>query len=283
MDIKGMKYSGERSLFSSSNLNLDNCEFVDGESPLKESNNVFVKNCVFNWKYPMWYSNDILVIDTLLTETARSGIWYTNNITIKNSDILAPKTFRRSTKITLENVDLKNALETMWNCNDINLNNVYVKGDYFCFNSSNINANNIKIDGNYSFDGGKNIVIKDSILISKDAFWNCENVTVYNTLIVGEYLGWNSKNITFINCKIESLQGLCYMENVKMVDCELVNTTLAFEYSSVDAKISADENLTIINPNSGQIKVDKVKEVILEEKYIDHSKIKIIVGDDCNE
>ncbi|WP_370784283.1 DUF3737 family protein [Faecalibacillus intestinalis] len=36
------------------------------------------------------------------------------------------------------------------------------------------------------------------------------------------------KNITFVNCKIESLQGLCYIEGLKMVNCKLINTTLCF-------------------------------------------------------
>ena len=55
-------------------------------------------------------------------------------------------------------------------------------------------------------------------------------MTVYDSTIIGEYLAWNSKNVTFINCTIESLQGLCYIENLKMINCTLMNTTLAFEY-----------------------------------------------------
>ena len=54
-----------------------------------------------------------------------------------------------------------------------------------------------------------------------------ENVTVYDSVIIGEYLAWNTKNITFVNCTIESLQGLCYIEGLKMVNCKLINTTLA--------------------------------------------------------
>lgn len=284
MDIKDKEYSGERSLFSSKNLNLTNCKFIDGESPLKESQNIKIYNCVFNWKYPLWYCFDIEVEDSVLNETARSGIWYTNNISIKNSIIYAPKTFRRSCGIELENVMMPNALETMWNCENIDLKNVVVKGDYFCFNSSGLIADNLEIDGNYSFDGCKNLIIKNSKLISKDAFWNCKNVKVYNSIIVGEYLGWNSKDITFVNCKIESLQGLCYMDNVTLVDCELVNTTLAFEYSTVNANIKGDENLTIFNPMcDSTIKVDRVKEIILDEHCIVPSKVNIIVGGEENE
>ena len=41
-----------------------------------------------------------------------------------------------------------------------------------------------------------------------------KNVTVYDSFITGEYLGWNAKNLTLINCTIESLQGLCYIDNL---------------------------------------------------------------------
>lgn len=278
MDYKDKIFEGERALFSSNSIYIEKCVFQNGESPLKESKNIDIDNCVFRWKYPLWYCDDVKVKNSTLEETARSGIWYTKNIEITNSNIIAPKTFRRSSKITLKNVAIYNALETLWNCSDIILNNVKIVGDYFGFGSSNIEANNLEIDGNYSFDGGKNIVVRNSKLISKDAFWNCENVTVYDSMIVGEYLGWNSKNVTFVNCQIESLQGLCYMENVKLVNCKLINTTLAFEYSSVDADIRGTVD-SIINPIKGTIKADDIKEITLDEKYINPKKIKIIVNE----
>ena len=282
MEISNKVFEGERSLFSSTNLIIDNCIFQNGESPLKESKDLCINGSTFKWKYPLWYCNNVVVKDSTLEVTARSGIWYTHNITISDTLIEAPKTFRRSSFITLNNVKMPNALESMWNCKNIVLNDVGLVGDYFAFGSENIEANNLTIDGNYSFDGGKNIVIRNSKLISKDAFWNCENVIVYDSLIVGEYLGWNSKNITFINCTIESLQGMCYMENLKMVNCKLVNTNLAFEYSNVDASICGCVD-SIKNPTAGIISVDEVKEVILEEEYVDKSKIKIIVGGSKNE
>ena len=282
MEIKNKIFEGERSLFSSCGLKIYDCIFQNGESPLKESKDIYLKGSNFKWKYPLWYSNDVLVEESKLDVTARSGIWYTHNITINNTLIEAPKTFRRSSFITLNNVNMPNALETMWNCKNIVLNDVSVAGDYFAFGSENIDANNLVIDGNYSFDGGKNITIRNSKLISKDAFWNCENVTVYDSVIVGEYLGWNSKNVTFINCEIESLQGLCYMDNLKMVNCKLINTTLAFEYSTVDSTNNGSVD-SIKIPSCGIIKVDSVKELILEEEYIDPSKIKVIVGGGSNE
>ena len=99
-------YTGERALFKSVDLNITDSIFEDGESPLKESKGIQLNNCIFKWKYPLWYCNDIKVNDSTLLETARSGIWYTHHIQIKNSIIEAPKTFRRSSHIELENVDM---------------------------------------------------------------------------------------------------------------------------------------------------------------------------------
>lgn len=44
---------------------------------------------------------------------SRSGIWYTKNISIKNSALQAPKLFRRTSHIILDNVHFANAEETM--------------------------------------------------------------------------------------------------------------------------------------------------------------------------
>ena len=121
------------------------------------------------------------------------------------------------------------------------------------------------------------IHIKDSIMMSKDSFWNAEDVTLENCKVVGEYFGWNSKRVTLINCDISSIQGFCYMDDVKLINCRLKGTTLSFEYvSNIDAEI-VDEIDSIKNPISGKIKVKSVKELILEEDKVDLSKTKIEV------
>ena len=141
-------------------------------------------------------------------------------------------------------------------------------------NSSDIVIENLQLVGNYPFDGAKNITVRNSKLISKDAFWNAENITLENCFVSGEYLAWNSKNVTLINCTIESLQGLCYVENLIIRDCKFINTTLAFEYSTVDAKICGCIE-SIKNPAGGTICADCIGELILEEDKVDISRIRI--------
>jgi hypothetical protein len=266
-EIKQQLLTGERALFQSENLNISYSTFADGESPLKESHDIKIENSFFKWKYPLWYCKNIVIEDSALFEMARAGIWYSENVTISNSTIEAPKTFRRTKDITLNHVNMLNAGETLWNCDQITLDHVTAKGDYFGMNSTNIMIRDFELVGNYSFDGGKNIEIHNAKMLSKDAFWNCENITVYDSFISGEYMGWNSKNLTFVNCTIESLQGMCYIDNLVMKNCRLLNTTLAFEYSTVDVQIDSTID-SVMNPAGGIIRANAIKELILDDTKI---------------
>lgn len=263
--INGGTYTGERALFMLSDASIENAIFRDGESPLKESQNIDISKCTFDWKYPIWYAKNIKVNESHLTFTARSGIWYTDNITMARCVIDAPKTFRKASRITLDSCSLEHADETLWFCKDIKMNCVKAKGNYFAMGSENVEVNCLELDGNYFLDGAKNCVIRDSVLYSKDAFWNTENVTIINCKIIGEYLGWNSKNLTFINCEISSNQGLCYIDGLKMINCKLTDSALCFEYcSKINAEI-IDTFESIKNPTSGIIRVKGVKKLIIDK------------------
>ncbi len=274
-EIRQQFLTGERALFQGRCLKIVDTTFADGESPLKESRDIELTGSMFKWKYPLWYSRDIRVKDCTWFEMARAGVWYTENMTVEDSPIEAPKNFRRCRNLTLKNVSFSNAAETLWHCDDVTLENVTARGDYFAMNTSNIRAENLTLYGNYSFDGGRNVEIRNSKLLSKDAFWNTENVTVYDSFISGEYLGWNGKNLTLVNCTVESLQGMCYIDNLVMKNCKLLNTTLAFEYSSVEADIRGKID-SVMNPSSGTITADEIGELILEKDKIDPSKTRIL-------
>lgn len=263
--------TGERALFHAKDLDIYDTIFDDGESPLKESSNISLKDSMFKWKYPLWYCSNIQAERTTWFEMARAGVWYTNDISVKDCVIEAPKNFRRCRNLTLENVSFSNAEETLWSCSDVHMKHVYAKGYYFAMNSENMEIEDFSLVGNYSFDGVKNLTIRNAKMLSKDAFWNTDHVTVYDSFISGEYLGWNAKNLTLINCTIESLQGMCYIDNLVMKNCKLINTTLAFEYSSVDAEITSKID-SVLNPSSGTITAESIDELIIEKDKIDPSK-----------
>ena len=155
------------------------------------------------------------------------------------------------------------------------MNRVTAKGDYFAMNSKNMVIKDFQLLGNYSFDGAENVEIHNAKMLSKDSFWNSDNITVYDSFISGEYLGWNAKNLTLINCTVESLQGMCYIDNLVMKNCKLINTTLAFEYSTVEADIHSKID-SVLNPNGGIIRADSIGELIIEKDKVDPAKTKII-------
>ncbi|MBQ6660429.1 MAG: DUF3737 family protein [Lachnospiraceae bacterium] len=278
-EIRQQLLTGERALFGSRNLLVADSVFDKGESPLKESSDIELTGCLFRWKYPLWYCKNVRADGCTWFDMARAGVWYTENIEVTNAVIQAPKNFRRSRGVKLTDVAFTDAKETLWTCSEVSLNNVSVaNGDYFAMNCSDLEIDGLTLDGNYSFDGVKRAVIRNSRLLTKDAFWNSEDITVYGSFISGEYLGWNSKNLTLVNCTIESLQGMCYIDNLVMKNCKLINTTLAFEYSSVDAEIASGIE-SVFNPGSGTIRAERIGELILEKDEIDPSKTKIVCSD----
>lgn len=273
-------FTGERALFGARDLTLTDCIFEDGESPLKESAGLTLRGCSFRWKYPLWYGRDISLRDCVLTDAARAGIWYTENISLTDTVIEAPKTFRRARGINLTNVTMTNAAETLWSCRDITLRNVSAKGDYLLMNAEDVTADHLLLNGNYAFDGAKNVTLRSSKLFTKDAFWNSENVTVYDSYITGEYLGWNAKHLTLVNCTVESLQGFCYIDHLTLQNCKLINTTLAFEYSTVDADITGAVD-SVLNPAGGTIRADHIGQLTIDRDRVDPTKTTVIVREDA--
>lgn len=274
-EIRGCYLTGERALFGQRDIEVYDTVFGEGESPLKECAGVRLQGCTFGWKYPLWYGRDIRVQDCMWTDTARAGVWYTDDIELTRCRIAAPKNFRRCRGLVLRDVSFADAAETLWSCDGVHAENVTARGDYFAMHSQNLVFRDFTLYGNYGFDSVRNVQIANARMMTKDAFWNSENVTVTDSYIGGEYLGWNSKNLTFINCTLESLQGLCYIENLVLKNCKLLHTSLAFEYSTVDAEISGGVD-SVKNPSGGRIRADRIGELILQKEYIDPARTEIV-------
>ena len=137
-EIRQGYYEGERSLFMTENLKIYDTVFGEGESPLKESRNIELYGSMFKWKYPLWYCNNVTAKDCTWFDMARAGVWYSKNVSLEDCAVEAPKNFRRCDELTLKNVTIPNAAETLWQCKNVKLKNVTAKGDYFAMNSSDM-------------------------------------------------------------------------------------------------------------------------------------------------
>ena len=87
---------------------------------------------------------------------------------------------------------------------------------------------------------------------------------VKNSVIKGEYLAWYCENVTFIDCVISGTQPFCYSRNLKLINCSMTDTDLAFEKSDVEAEITTPV-ISIKNPRSGVITVPSVGELIMDD------------------
>ncbi len=281
--VENKSFEGERPLFASDNLKLQNVKIYTGESALKESNNIHAVNCVFMGKYPFWHNDHSVIEDSLFTEGGRAAIWYCNDLRMINTHVEAPKMFREIDGLYVENVKLTDAQECTWWCKNIEFKDVEVNnGDYIFKNCENIKVDNLKLQGNYSFQYTKNVVIRNSHLKTKDAFWNTENVTVYDSVIEGEYLGWHSKNLRLVNCIIAGTQPLCYAQNLVMENCQMKeDADLAFEYSTLRAEIKGSIT-SVKNPRSGEIIADNIGEIIIDENCKKPGNCMIKVKDEVN-
>lgn len=267
--IEGKRFGEERALYNISDAQILNCRFEgeeDGESALKEVNDVTVEGCYMDLRYPFWHDNNIKIYHTELTPNCRAALWYSNNITIADSKLHGIKALRECQNIDMRNVSVISN-EFGWKNDHITMDNVTVESEYLFLLSQNINLNNFTLNGKYSFQYVKNMKITNSNLKTKDAFWHTDNVVVENSVIEGEYLGWYSHSLTLINCKIIGTQPLCYCEDLKLINCEMINCDLAFEYSDVNATLIGTID-SIKNPKSGKIVYEQCNDIILENsKY----------------
>lgn len=263
--IRGEEYGGERPLFAAHDLRLEGVTFHAGESALKCCRNIEASRCRFEGKYPFWHTEGFRVTDCVFTEGARAALWYSTGLQMTDTLVEAPKMFREMTGLTLRNVRIPDAQETLWHCRGVNLSQVEVAhADYLFMHSERIRIENYRQQGNYSFQYCRDVEIRNAVIDSKDAFWNTENVTVYDSELTGEYLGWHSRNLRLVNCRIAGTQPLCYARGLVMENCVMApDCDLAFEDSDLQATISSEVR-SVKNPRSGRIVARGYGEVILD-------------------
>lgn len=264
--IRNTEFGGERPLFGRHDIRLENVTIHAGESAIKNCANVEAYGCRFEGKYPFWHVDGFKIADCRFTPGARAALWYSSGLEMTDTLVEAPKMFREMHRLSLTNVRIPDAAETLWHCTGVKLRNVEVaNADYLFMHSSDIDIDGYRQDGNYSFQYCRNVVIRNAVLNTKDAFWNTENVTVYDSEINGEYLGWHSKNLRLVNCRINGTQPLCYARGLVLENCTFgADADLAFEDSELQADIRGAIT-SVKNPRSGVIKAESIGEIILDE------------------
>ena len=265
--IKDKEYGGERPLYASRDIRLENVTIHVGESSVKESANVEAVNCTFEGKYVFWETYGFDIRNCYFAESARSSLWYSKGCRMTDCKVDAPKMFSRMEDITVRNTDFPNGEGMLWDWRNVTLQKVMIRNcDYLFMHSSDIRIDNYRQDGNYSFQYARNVEIHNAVINSKDAFWESENVTLVDCEVNGEYLGWYARNMRLVRCHLTGEQLLCYVDGLFLEDCTFGDdANLLFEYSTVSGNIKGNV-VSIKNPTSGTITIDgECGELIIDE------------------
>lgn len=263
--ITNKTFDEERALYGANELVLKDCNFdgpADGESALKEGENITVLNCFFNLRYPFWHDNSLKIDGSEMTTLCRAALWYSHNIEITNTKLHGIKAMRECSNIRMQGCDIISP-EFGWSVYDMEMKDCTAESEYFMMRSNHLAFRNVQMKGKYSFQYIEDSVFENCTFDTKDAFWHGKNIIVRNSIVKGEYLAWYSENITFENCKIIGTQPLCYCKNLRLVNCEMIDTDLSFERSEVEATLTAPI-VSIKNPLSGHIRVPAVGEIIMD-------------------
>ena len=266
--INNRDFGGERPLFATHDLRMENVTITDGESGIKQCRNIEAYGCKFFGKYPWWHVDGAVIDHCYFAPGARSAIWYTDNLKMSNCVIDAPKFFREMKNAELERVTINDADETFWRCSGLRLKDVKLhNGTYPFMFSDNIYVDGLESDSKYVFQYCNNIEVHNARIVTKDSFWECENVTIYDSVLDGEYLAWHSKNVRLVNCHLAGEQLLCYVDQLVMENCTFdTRCDRLFEYSNVKADIRGHiENIK--NPTSGYVSADTIGSVTIDHNW----------------
>jgi len=263
--ISNQHFEGERPLFESHDLRLQQVTIGDGESAIKECSNIEAEDCRLWGKYPFWHVHGFKINNCQFDAGARSALWYSDHLEMTNTRIDAPKMFREMHHLRLENVQINDADETFWRCRDIEARNLELhEGTYPFMFCEDVHIDGLKSDAKYVFQYCKNVELHNAHIVTKDSFWECENITIYDSTLDGEYLAWHSKNVRLVNCHLAGEQLLCYADQLVLQNCTFDKLCdRVFEYSNVEADIKGHiENIK--NPTSGHIVADSVGSVTID-------------------
>ena len=151
--IENQTFDEERALYGSKNLLIKNVSFdgpADGESAVKECEDIEAENCFCNLRYPFWHVHGLKISGTEMTEFCRAALWYSDGILIKDSKLHGIKALRECADAVIENCDIISP-EFGWSVRGIKMSDSTAVSEYFMMRSEDIQFKNVDFKGKYSF------------------------------------------------------------------------------------------------------------------------------------
>ncbi len=85
--ISSTEFGGERPLFESHNLRLENVVIRAGESAIKECSNIEAIDCRFEGNYPFWHVHGFVIDRCFFDIGGRSALWYSDHLKMTDTRI----------------------------------------------------------------------------------------------------------------------------------------------------------------------------------------------------
>lgn len=264
--IEDKRFDEERALYGQRELLLRRCRFdgpADGESALKMSRDITAEDCFWNLRYPLWHGKGITLRRAEMTELCRAALWYTEDIRIEDSRLGGIKALRECADVQLRRTAAESP-ELGRMCRRVSGEDFSAEGQYLFLRGEELSFTQSKFTGKYGFQYVRDAVFDRCVFDTKDAFWHGKNITVRDSVVKGEYLGWYSEGLTLIRCRIIGTQPLCCCRGLRLIDCAMEGTDLAFENSDVTASVTTPV-VSIKNPKSGLIAAPAVGAVVRDD------------------
>lgn len=264
--IQDRTFDEERALYGTDGAELARCRFdgpADGESALKESRNITVRDSYFNLRYPFWHDRHLSIRGCEMTENCRAALWYSDDVEIADTRLHGIKALRECSDVALEGCDIDSP-EFGWSVRGIRMKDCRAAGEYFMMRAERLRFDHVSLNGKYSFQYISDAAFSNCSFDTKDAFWHARDVVVRDSVIRGEYLAWYCENVTFENCTLIGTQPLCYCKNLRLIRCRMEQADLAFERSDVEAEITTPVD-SIKNPRSGRITLPGAGRIIMDD------------------
>ncbi len=267
----------ERALYGLRDAEVLGCTFAgpaDGESALKESRRIVVRDCDFQLRYPFWHTEQAELERCHMAEGCRAALWYDKDVTLRDCTLHGIKALRECDRTRVDGCQIQSP-EFGWFCRGLRMSDTRLVAEYPFLRSRDMAFDRLTLQGKYSFQYAENTEIRNSHLDTKDAFWHSKQVTVVDSVIRGEYLGWYSEGLRLVRCKIIGTQPLCYANGLVLEDCEMEQADFSFEYSEVQATLRG-EVLSVKNPKAGRIEAEAIGEILWDEHRLPGAACEIV-------
>ena len=178
--IENKTFDEERALYGLRHVLVRSCSFTgpaDGESALKEGEDITAEHCLCDLRYPFWHVHGLAIRDCDITENGRAALWYSDHIDIEDSKLHGIKALRECHEVSVRNCDVISN-EFGWFSRFFRMRDCTVKSDYFMLHAADLDFADVRFTGKYALQYLHDCTFEHCDITSRDAFWHAVNVTV---------------------------------------------------------------------------------------------------------